>query len=160
MKLYEIINKLENCIKIDDGALDQETGEIIDFEALEALEIARDEKIENIACWVKNLKAESEALKAEKQKLEKRQKTAENKQESLKSYLALVLQGEKFKTAKAEISFRKAESVVIQDGAKIPEEYLVPQPPKEDKRKLKEAITNGAEIRGVTLLTKQNIQIK
>lgn len=72
MKLYEILEKLENCITIDEGALDTATGEIIDFDALDALELERDTKIENIACWIKNLTSDAEQLKSEKQNLEKR----------------------------------------------------------------------------------------
>jgi V/A-type H+-transporting ATPase subunit E len=54
-----------NLFEIDDAILacvDLETGDIIDVEKLEALELERDTKISNIACWIKNLKAEAEAI--------------------------------------------------------------------------------------------------
>ena len=77
MKLYEINNAILDCI-------DMETGEIIDIDKLNKLEFEREAKIEGVACWIKDLKAEAEAIKTEKQALAERQKVAENKVESLK----------------------------------------------------------------------------
>ena len=56
--LYEINEAILSCI-------DLESGEIIDEAALEALQMQRDEKIENVGLWIKNLVAESSALAAE-----------------------------------------------------------------------------------------------
>ena len=58
MNLYQINEEIEKCI-------DTETGEILDLEALDKLAMERDTKIENLACWYKNLMADAEALKAE-----------------------------------------------------------------------------------------------
>ena len=49
MKLYEIDEAILNCI-------DTETGEIIDADQLDKLTMERDTKIENVACWIKDLK--------------------------------------------------------------------------------------------------------
>ena len=104
MKLYEIDNAILDCI-------DLETGEVIDIERLDALNMERDAKIENVACWIKDLRAEAEAIKAEKLALAERQKVAENKVESLKKWVAYALGGQKFITAKCAVSFRNTESV-------------------------------------------------
>lgn len=48
-------------------------------QAIEQLSMARDEKVENLALYYKNLMAEAEALKAEKQTLAARQSAAEKK---------------------------------------------------------------------------------
>ena len=72
MNLYEINKEMLGC-------WDAETGEILDEARLDELQIERDEKIENIACWIKNLRAEKDALKAEKEVFAQRQKTVENK---------------------------------------------------------------------------------
>ena len=77
MTIYEIDQAIMECV-------DLETGEIIDTEKLDKLQMERDAKLENVACWIKDLKAEAEALKNEKQALAERQKVAENKMESLK----------------------------------------------------------------------------
>ena len=42
----------------------------------------------------------------------------------------------------------------------MPDEFLAPQPPKVDKVGLKKAVKGGAVIDGVTIVEKQNIQIK
>ena len=106
MNLYEIDQKIMNCV-------DMETGEIIDTARLDELQMDRDTKIENIACWIKNLNADAEAFKTEKQSFADRQKAAENKAESLKKYLAGYLAGQKFSTPRVAISFRKTSSVNI-----------------------------------------------
>lgn len=52
MKLYEINEAILGCI-------DQETGEVIDPEKLDALTMERETKLENVALWIKDLKAEA-----------------------------------------------------------------------------------------------------
>ena len=93
MKLYEINEQILNCI-------DTETGEIIDIEKLNELQIEKDEKLENLALWYKDLIAEANALKEEKEAFAAREKAAKNKAESIKNYLSYILNGENFKTTK------------------------------------------------------------
>lgn len=153
MNLYEIENEILNCV-------DMETGEIVDIEKLESLQMERDQKIENIGCWIKNLLADARALKKEKDNLAARQKSAENKAASLKAYLSSYLNGEKFKTAKVAISYRKSDSVDIAEGAVIPEEYLKYSDPTPDKIGLKAALKAGEKFPGISIVTSSNIQIK
>lgn len=153
MNLYEIDSAIMDCV-------DMETGEIIDMEALEDLQMKRDQKIENIGCWIKNLLADAKALKEEKDNLAARQKAAENKAASLKAFLSSYLNGEKFKTAKVAISYRKSDSVDIAEGAVIPEEYLKYSDPTPDKIGLKAALKAGEKFPGISIVTSSNIQIK
>lgn len=156
MNLFEIDSAILDCV-------DVETGEIFDAVKFEELAMERDVKIENICLWIKNLKAEAEALKAEKDAFAQRQKAAENKMESLKKYIASYLDGAPFKTAKCAVSFRKSESVEIDEGvnvANIPDEYLRFKEPEVNKTELKKALKAGKRIEGVSLVEKQNIQIK
>ena len=112
MTLYEINTAIENCF-IEE--IDPETGEIItevlDEDRLDELKMAKSEKIENVACWIKNLASDVEALKNEETKLAKRRKTMENKIESLKNYLQWACDGEKFNGIRAAVSFRNSQSV-------------------------------------------------
>lgn len=153
MNLYEIENEILNCV-------DMETGEIVDIEKLESLQMERDQKIENIGCWIKNLLADAKALKEEKDNLATRQKSAENKAASLKAYLSNYLNGEKFETAKVAISYKKSDSVDIAEGAVIPEEYLKYSDPTPDKIGLKAALKAGEKFPGISIVTSSNIQIK
>jgi hypothetical protein len=155
MTLYEIDNEIMNCI-------DEETGEIIDIDRLNALEMERDRKISNVACWIKDLKAEAEAIKAEKQSLDKRQKAAENKAESLKTWLQSILQGEKFKDSRCAISYRKSERVDFADNFNfdtLPDSMKkVTIEPR--KTEIKDYLKTGATIEGVELVESSNIQIR
>lgn len=153
MKLYEIDSAILDCV-------DEETGEIFDIERFDALSIERDAKIENIALWIKNLRAEAEALKEEKDNFAKRQKAAETKMESLKRYLEGYLEGTPFSTTKVKVSFRKSESVDYDDVYKIPDEFIKIKEPEVKKAELKKALKDGMKFEGVRLVEKQNIQIK
>lgn len=153
MNLYEIDNAILECV-------DMETGEIIDVDKLSDLQMARDQKIENIGCWIKNLLADAKALKEEKDKFAKRQKAAECKAASLKEYLSGYLNGEKFESTEVSISFRKSDSVFVAENAIVPKEYLKYSEPTPDKVGLKAALKSGEKFPGITLVTSQNIQIK
>lgn len=151
MTLYEIDSAILDCI-------DMETGEIFDGAKFEELQLSRDEKIENICLWIKNLKAEAEALKQEKLSFEQRQNVVVNKMESLKNYISSYLNGTPFKSSKVQVSYRKSESLEISDDAVIPSEFL--KAPEVDKTELKKAMKLGQKFRGVSIVEKQNIQIK
>lgn len=155
MNIYEIDALIESCI-------DAETGEIIDEEMLTALNMERDKKISNVACWIKNLKAEAEALKTEKQNLDKRQKACENKAESLKRWLEFALAGEKFKDSRVSISYRKSESVTFTDNfnfANLPDSMKkITIEPK--KTEIKDYLKSGATIEGCSIVENNNIQIR
>ena len=151
--LYEIDERIKALV-------DEETGEIRDFEAFYALGMELSDKRENIAMWIKDLLAEAQMYKAEIQSLERRKSLAEHKADNLKKYLAANLNGEKFKTSKVECSFRKSESVNVTDISAIPEIYLKYSEPTADKTAIKAAIKEGKEIAGAELVTKNNLQIK
>lgn len=153
MKLYEIDQAILNCI-------DLETGEIIDTEQLDKLTMEREAKLENVACWIKELKAEAEALKAEKMAFAKRQQVAENKMESLKKYLAYALDGQAFKTVRASVTFRKSQAVEIADIYKLDENYLRYKEPEADKTAIKEALKAGQTVAGATLVENTSVIIK
>lgn len=152
--LYEINQSILEC-------LDAETGEIIDAEALDALLMQRDEKLEAVACWIKNLQSDALAYKAEKEAFAARQKAAEKKAESLKKYLTEALQGQKFTSAKCAVSFRKSEKIDIPDEYLVPLEFLEEEVTyKPNKTAIKEAIKAGREVCGCQLVENFNIQIK
>ena len=153
MKLYEIDQAIMDCI-------DMESGEIINEELLNDLQMERDAKIENVALWIKQLKAEAEALKAEKMAFAERQKVAENKMESLKKWLAYALNGEKFKTVRASVTFRTSDKVEVADIYKLDESYLRYREPEADKDAIKKALKAGQEVAGATLVKNTSVIIK
>ena len=78
--LYEIDQAILDCV-------DMETGEILDSEKLTELNMERERKLEGVALWVKDLKAEAAAVKEEADKLTARKKALDNKIESIKNWL-------------------------------------------------------------------------
>lgn len=158
MKLYEIDNAILDCI-------DLETGEVIDTGRLDALNMERDAKVENVACWIKDLRAENKAIKSEKQKLDSRRKVNENKIESLMGWLNYALNGTKFKTGKCAISFRTSEGVeVTEEGLealmKEHDELLTYKAPEPNKTAIKQALKDGLTVAGVELVRNTNVIIK
>lgn len=157
MTLYEIEKSILECIN-------WETGEIIDHEKLTQLQMRREEKIENVALWIKDLNAEVNAYKAEKEAFAEREAKTKAKIESLKKWLTATLQGENFKTNRVDISFRKSEAVEIDEdgfsGAVQPAEYLTQKQPVPNKTAIKAAIKSGKDVAGATLITRKNITIK
>lgn len=154
MKLYEIDARIAACV-------DNETGEVMDFDLLNALTMERSEKIEQIALAYKNSVAEAEALKAEKNSFAEREKRAKNRAEYLKGYLAYALNGEKFKTTKVDISFRKSEAVIFEgDIFSLPDEYLTYKTPELNKTAIKQALKSGIELPGCAIESRLNIGIK
>ena len=94
--LYEINQDILDCC-------DMETGEILDTEKLDALQIEREAKLEGVALWVKDLKAEAAAVKEEADKLNARKKALDNKIDWLKNWLLMALDGEKLSTPRCKV---------------------------------------------------------
>ena len=153
MKLYDINQKILDCI-------DMETGEIIAPEKLEALQMDKHEKLRNIAFVALNAAADAKAYEEQEKKFAARKKAARATVEWAKQTLSRELGGEKMKELEFTVSYRKSESVEIADLNAVPDEVLAPQPPKVDKVGLKKAVKGGAVIDGVTIVEKQNIQIR
>ena len=152
--LYEIDQEILACC-------DLETGEVIDPERLESLQMERDRKIEGVACWIKNLLSDAEAIKAEKEALADREAKCRKKAESLKQWLAEALGGQKFSSARCAVSFRRSETVEVEDVALIPAELLrVKTTVEPNKAAIKALLKDGQEVVGCCLVENQNINIK
>lgn len=160
MKLYEIDHAIMECV-------DNETGEIVDFDKLNALSMTREKKLEGVGIAIKNLTAEAKAIREEEKNLAERRKVLERKVESYKEWLANVLNGHKFETSKIKCSFRKSNRVDINENEFSAwaifhdrEELLIFAEPKPNKAKLKEVILSGEEIPGVTLEETNSLTVK
>lgn len=159
--LYEIDQAMLDCI-------DWETGEIIDAERLDELQMQREEKIEKVALWVKNLESDAAAYKAEKDSFAEKERVAKNKIEGLKKYLTHATDGVKFQTTKVTVSFRRSEQVEIQDEDAFinyamstdRDDLLSYKAPTINRTAIKQALKDGQELLGATIIERQNIQIK
>lgn len=157
MTLYEIESEILNCF-------DPETGEILDEALLDALNLERTVKIENILCLIKNLNAEANAIRDEEKNLERRRKSAENKAERLKNYVAMALNGENFKTPRVSATWRKSKAVVVDDVCNLMtgdfDSFLKYKEPEPDKTKIKQALESGFKIPGCRIEERNNMNIK
>lgn len=112
MTLFEIDAAILTAIA---HGTDPETGEITNLDELMGLQMDRERKIENIACLVKNLKADVKAMKEEAQALTERRRVVENKVARLEAVLDEALDGQKFSTPRCVVSFRSSKAVEVDD---------------------------------------------
>lgn len=161
MTLYEINAQILSCI-------DEETGEIINPEQLDTLQLAKDEKLENIGLYVKNLTSEIEAIRAEEKALAERRKAKENKVERLTDYLALALDGQAFETARASVKYTKSKALEITDAELLTyylqnmgyENCLKYSLPEIKKAEVTKLIKEGLEIPAAQIVERQSLKVK
>ena len=141
------------------------------FDTLESIEGEFDMKAENIAVFIKEIKAEADSLKAEEQSLRKRRQTKERQIDSLKTYLLTQMQEigkSKIDTQKALISIRNnAPSLVVDDELSFIRwaeqnndsllKYSMPEIRKSD---VKKAVKAGDEIPFVHMEKSTSVIIK
>ena len=160
--LYEIDQAILDCV-------DLETGEILDPEKLDALQMEREQKLEGVALWIKDLKAEAEAVKAEADKLTARKKALDNKIDGLKQWLLYALNGEKLKTARCNVYQTHSQKVVIDDEKALVdmlmtspfgEKFLRVKEPEIDKNALKDSMKQGYEYEFAHLEQTESVVIK
>ena len=154
----EYISLAESIID-NDGLLSEE------MEA--ALQINKDQLESKSQCYgfiVRQLEGECDMIDNEIKRLEamkkSRGKTVDRLKESV-SKAMLLYEIDKIETPTIKISFRKSESIEIEEESLIDEKYMTVKTTKTpDKKAIKEAIKAGEIVLGVTLKENQNIQFK
>ncbi len=153
MRLYEIDAGIAECI-------DEETGEILDFERLDALQMERDKKIENIVWAIENAENDIAGLKEQEEIFRARRQAAEKRRDGLKGYLSHALQGQKFETVKAKVTFRKSEAVAVDSDEHIPSQYWIREETERlNLTALKKALKSGVSVEGARLEERLNPQV-
>lgn len=166
MNLYEIEQQISDILSQvnDDGMLTDEA-----MDKLEQLQMDESTKLENIACYIKDLVAESKAIRDEEKALADRRKAKENKAERLKNYLSDYLASKgmtKYETSRAVLSFRKSKAVAIGDEDELltylKANYvdLVKVAESVDKTGLKSLLESGHEIPHTFIEERQNMQVR
>lgn len=159
--LYKINEEILACI-------DVETGEIVDADRLQQLNIEKAEKVENIALYVKNLTSEAQAISEEEKALAARRKAKENRAEWLSEYLKQELNGNAFETAKCNIRFSASAAVNITDQAEClafledtgRDDCIKYNMAEIKKKEVGDLLKAGVVINGAQLETRLNINIK
>lgn len=107
----EIEDLLESCVN-DDGEIDDES-----IAKLAELQDAKDEKLENTACYIVNMKAEAAAIREQEKILAERRGRIEKKIEHWSAFLQEQLGGEKLANeTRVCVSYRKTKVVDFDDG--------------------------------------------
>ena len=160
--LYEIDQEILACI-------DDESGEILDTERLDALQMEREAKLEGVALWVKDLNAEATAVKEEADKLTARKRALDNKITALKMWLLMALDGGKLKTPRCNVYQMHSQRVAVADEEKLisflqtleePERFLRFREPELRKDEIKKALKDGTIIPGAALEETESVVIK
>ena len=160
MRLYEIdanLRALWTKIAEQDGEITEE-----DMQALNELELAKNDKLEGYGVIIREMKSEIDECDAEIKRIKDIADKKKNAMERLKKALQdFMISNEidKYESVKVKLSFRKSQSLEIEEGAILPD-ILMRIKKEPDKTAIKEFIINGGELQGVFLLDKKNIQIK
>lgn len=161
MTIYEIDSQIMALV-------DHETGEVADLETLEALSMARDQKLENMACWIKNMKTDSAGIAAEIKALQERKKAVDARRERISKLLQDALAGQKFESARCSVSYRRSKAVVVDDEAAATDWLTANgqvgcvriRAPEVDKTLLKALLMSGTKVPGCSVVERQNMTIK
>lgn len=112
---------------------------------------------------IRNFEADAKSAKDEKDFFYKKQKTAENAVGRLKnellSYL-LISKQKQIKGDKFTVTKSQSQAVFIADENSITQDYLIEQAPKIDKKKIREDLKAGKEVKGAMLQTNESVRIK
>lgn len=154
MTLYDIDARIAALV-------DPETGELLDYDAFAKLQIDRDQLIENMVLWYKDLKAEAEALT-------ERRKAAERRADRLREHLDRALDGQKFTTARCSVSFRNNSSVQLEDTGDMVtwletngyEDAVTYKPPEISKTAVGKLLKSGVNVLGAWIETKRGAIVK
>lgn len=163
MKLWEIKDEIEKCFS---ETVDEETGEIlseVNLQYLEELQMAFDDKVDNICCLIKNMDAEVKAFKTEEANLKKRRMAKESASQRLKDYLKAILNGQKFESVRSKISYRSSKSTEVDMDLFLNNEdadFYVVTEIKPNKTAIKKALEDGKELIGAEIVENQSMIIK
>jgi hypothetical protein len=160
MRLYDIDDAIAELI-------DEETGEIVDFEAFENLNIERERKIEFLCKSIKEAPLLMDALQTEISRLQEKKASIKRNADKLKSFLQGYLGGEKYKSPLFTCYESKTKVVTgnmdgfrdwcLMEGRT---EFLKFSDPEVSVSSVKSAIADGEKIPYVQLEEKKFLCIK
>lgn len=156
--LYSIQGKYQQLLNLAEQ-LDPELLK----DTLESIDDELETKAENVAFVIKELEGQSLVLETETKRLAERKNTINNNVKRLKQSLfdaMITAKKQKIKTNLFTLDIRKnPHSVLVEDESKLIN-YLVEQPKKLDKTKLKDDLKKGIDVPGAVLVQTERLQIK
>ena len=159
MNIYDcdlIIREIEAKAYNEDGEVNDE-----DMQAIVEAKTSSIEQLGKLIGYIKYLEGFSEMAKKEIQRVQERKKTADNRISSIKKFLLPYVQEKGSITVGTnKLGTRKSKGVVLADGFNHPEYCKKVVTFKPDKKKIKEDIENGIEVKGAVLEERTNLSIR
>lgn len=127
-----------------------------------SLAIQEKNKVNAIVGFLRETELTAESAEVESKRLAEIAKYYKNRSERIKQSVKWAMEAhgiEKIETDMFRLSFRKSESVLVDDVEKLPSEYVVIKK-QADKLSIKKALKGGVAIEGVKLIENNNLQIK
>lgn len=168
-ELFKINEDIRTLLDKLEESVDPETGEILDERAteflqeLEQLELAKEDKLADLACYYKKLEGDVDKFREREKQLATRRRALEKRKERLKDYIIKESQGRRITTIEVDVSFRRNSSTEVYDLEALEKfdkdllRYGKPEPKKSD---IKSRLTKGEEIPGCKLIYKTSMTVK
>ena len=161
MTLYELTDDYRNLLEMAqnpdiDGQAIKDT--------LEAIQGDIEEKADGYAKVIKELSADTDKISAEIKRLTDRKNTIQNNIAYMKQSLtsAMTVTGNtKFRTDLFSFNIQKnPAALVVGDEKAMPQEYLIPQEPKVDKKAIIDFLKNGNKVPYAHIEQSEGVRIR
>ena len=162
--LYDLTNDFRMLLEMaDDPDVDEQTL----ADTMDGLQGELHDKADGYAKVIQTLKARMKVIKEEEERLYARRKTIEANVDRMKAALETAMiaaNDRKFKTDLFSFGIQKNPASVVVDELyieNIPEEYLIQQEPKIDRKKIAEDIKAGKDLEGIAhLVQSEGLRIR
>ena len=161
MNLFSLTEEYKNIMEL---AEDPEVDPEIIATQLEVIEMDIKDKADSIAYIIAQLDGDVETIKREEERLYKMRNSLTANKERLKTYLEGAMRETglmKFKTTLHSFGIQKnPQSVRLVEGETIPDQFLIPQEPKVDKKAILAELKAGKTFRFATLAQTEGLRIR
>ena len=161
MTLYELTDNYRNLLEM---AQNPDIDEQAIKDTLEAIQGDIKEKADGYAKVIKELDGETDKLTAEIKRLTDRKNTIQNNIAYMKQSLtsAMTVTGNtKFRTDLFSFNIQKnPPALVVDDEKAIPQEYLIPQEPKVDKKAIIDFLKGGNDVPYAHIEQSEGVRIR
>lgn len=164
MTLYEIDGRIAQALEEladADGVINEDAA--AELERLE--EEDRPLKIENCLLFIKNRRAQAAAIRREEIALAARRRRYEEDAERVEKMVAQSLNGERFETPRALVTWRTSRALEVEPGAEMEwdddqvSRFLIFSH-RVDKKAVSAAVKAGEEVHGARIVERNNMQIE
>lgn len=161
LKEFRALEELMNEIDLETGEYLNNENDIQEY--IVNLKLSKEDKLNNIQDLKIEFEAKIEAVKNKIEYLNNRKKSFERNINNLINLQLMLLNNQKLETNEYSFSFRKSESVSINDilfDSKDERFNRMTIKVEPDKTEIKKALKDGISVDGASIETKMNLQVK